>query len=76
VGNLNIHDSKQEIYPYIIDCICLNFSEKEALSYLHDKGFKICPPTYYRLKNEVKENTFQIKPNCVQGISNAAYGTN
>jgi hypothetical protein len=56
VGNLNIHDSKQEIYPYIIDCICLNFSEKEALSYLHDKGFKIGPPTYYRLKNEVKES--------------------
>jgi hypothetical protein len=37
--------------------MCLNFSEKEALSYLDNKGFKIGPATYYRLKNEVKGST-------------------
>jgi hypothetical protein len=46
-----------EIFPYIIDCMCLTISEKEALSYLKDKGFKIGPATYYRLKHEVKEST-------------------
>jgi ribosome-binding protein aMBF1 (putative translation factor) len=39
--------------------MCLNFSEKQALSYLDDKGFKIGPATYYRLKNEVKESTHE-----------------
>ena len=48
-----------EIFPYIIDCMCLYFSEREALSYLDDKGFKIGPATYYRLKNEVKESTHE-----------------
>ena len=48
-----------EIFPYIIDCMCLNISEKEALSYLKDKGFKIGPATYYRLKHEVKEFTHE-----------------
>ena len=43
-----------EIFPYIIDCMCLNISEKEALSYLKVKGFKIGPATYYRLKHEVE----------------------
>jgi hypothetical protein len=52
---LNIND--REIFPYIINCMCLNFSEKESLQYLYDKGFKIGPATYYRLKHEVKEST-------------------
>jgi hypothetical protein len=29
------------------------------LQYLDDKGFKIGPATYYRLKNEVKESTHE-----------------
>jgi hypothetical protein len=49
----------KEIYPYIIDCMCLNFSEHEALTYLEEKGFEISLRTYYRLKNEVKESTHE-----------------
>jgi hypothetical protein len=54
---LNIND--REIFPYIKDCMCLNLSEKESFKYLDDKGFKIGPATYYRLKNEVKESTHE-----------------
>jgi hypothetical protein len=47
------------IEPYIIDCMCLNISEKQALSYLSDKGYDISHSEYYRLKNEVKESTHE-----------------
>jgi len=47
------------IEPYIIDCMCLNISEKDSLKYLQDKGYKIGAATYYRLKHEIKESTPQ-----------------
>ena len=45
------------IQPYIIDCMCLNISEKESLEYLKDKGYPISRTELYRLKQEVKDST-------------------
>jgi hypothetical protein len=45
------------IEPYVIDCICLNFSEVQALEYLSSKGYDISPAEYYRIKNDIKYNT-------------------
>lgn len=47
------------IEPYIMHCMCLNFSEINALNYLKDKGYDISHSEYYRLKNEVKESTHE-----------------
>ena len=55
---MRINESKTVgIEPYIIECICLRLKEKEALTYLKDRGIKISPATFYRLKNEVKDTT-------------------
>lgn len=45
------------IEPYVIECICLNISEKESLQYLEDRGYSISSREFYRLKNEIKSNT-------------------
>ena len=45
------------IEPYIIECMCLNISEKESLSYLKDRGYSISPAEFYRIKNQIKEST-------------------
>lgn len=45
------------IEPYVIECICLNISEKESLKFLDDRGYKISSAEFYRLKNEIKSNT-------------------
>lgn len=45
------------IEPYIIECMCLNISEKESLQYLHDRGYKISKAEFYTIKNGIKENT-------------------
>jgi hypothetical protein len=47
------------IDPYIIDCMCLHISEKEALSYLSDKGYKIGRAEYYTLRKEVQDSTHE-----------------
>ena len=47
------------IEPYIIDCVCMNMREDQALDYLSDHGYDIARAQYYRLKNEVKENSHQ-----------------
>jgi hypothetical protein len=47
------------IEPYIIDCMCMRLDEKEALSYLEEKGYTISHTEYYRLKQEIKESTHQ-----------------
>ena len=52
------YDSKTAgIEPYIIECMCLRLHEKEALTYLSDKGYDISAAEYYRLKDEVKNST-------------------
>ncbi len=45
------------IIPYIIEVMVLRLREKEALSYLKDRGFKISHDFYYRLRKEVQQNT-------------------
>jgi len=47
------------ILPYIIECMCLRLKEKEALSYLDDKGFKISHDLYYRLRKKVIKTTHE-----------------
>jgi len=47
------------IFPYIIECMCLHISEKDSLSYLTKKGFKISRAEFYRLKKEVQESTYE-----------------
>lgn len=47
------------IEPYIIDCVCMNMKEDQALDYLSDHGYDIARAQYYRLKQEVKENSQQ-----------------
>jgi hypothetical protein len=37
--------------------MCLNISEKEALSYLEDRGYSISSRELYRIKNQIKEST-------------------
>ena len=49
----------EEISSYIIDCIVLRLHEKEALSYLKDKGFKISAAQYYKLKKQIQESGHQ-----------------
>lgn len=45
------------IEPYIIECMCLNISEKESLQYLDDRGYKISRAEFYTIKDEIKEST-------------------
>jgi len=48
-------DNTIAIIPYIIEVKCLRLKEKEALSYMEERGFKISHDLYYRLRKEVKE---------------------
>jgi len=52
------------IFSYIIYCTCLRLKERDALSYLKDKGFDISHAEYYRLKKEI-ENTTRERLNLV-----------
>lgn len=45
------------IEPFVIECMCLNISEKDSLAYLSDKGYKISATEFYRIKNDIKANT-------------------
>ena len=47
------------IEPYIIDCVCMNMKEDQALEYLSNNGYEISRAEYYRVKNEVKESSQQ-----------------
>jgi len=44
------------IIPYIIEVLVLRLKEKEALTYLEERGFTISHDLYYRLRKEVKES--------------------
>lgn len=53
---MRVKESKTTgIEPYIIECICLRLKEREALSYLSDKGYDISAAEYYKLKKEVQQ---------------------
>jgi hypothetical protein len=45
------------IESWVIDCICLNYSEEQALQYLSSKGYDINARTYYRVKKAIQEDT-------------------
>ena len=45
------------IEPFIIEIICLRLHEKEALSYLSDRGYDISRVELYSLKQEVQAST-------------------
>jgi hypothetical protein len=55
---MNTRETKTTgIEPYVIDCICLNYSEEQALQYLSTKGYDISRAELYRIKNDIKNNT-------------------
>lgn len=57
---MRVKDTKTKgIEPYIIDCVCMNMKEDQALDYLSSNGYDISRAEYYRLKNEVKESSQQ-----------------
>ena len=45
------------IEPYVIDSMCMNLNEKEALEYLDNNGYAISRAEFYRLKKEVQDST-------------------
>jgi hypothetical protein len=44
------------IEPYIIEVMCLRFSETVSLAYLKLKGYEISRAEFYNLKQEIKDN--------------------
>ena len=65
------------IEPYVIDCICLNYSEVQALAYLDSKGYDISRAELYRIKNDIKNNT-QSRLNLIgsEGFYGSTFGKN
>ena len=45
------------IEPYIIDVVCMQMHEHQALEYLDKNGYDISRAEYYSLKNELKESS-------------------
>src|SRR6476620_5635529 len=45
------------IEPYIIDVMCMQMHENQALEYLDKNGYDISRAEYYSLKNELKESS-------------------
>ena len=52
---MNTYDS---VKPFIIQTMVMKLSERESLSYLQDKGFKISVPYFYKLKRKIQESRF------------------
>jgi hypothetical protein len=50
--------TKETIKPYVIQCMAMNLSEKESLTYLNDRGFKISRQYFFKLKKSIKESRF------------------
>ena len=46
------------INPLIIQTMVMRLSEREALEFLKEKGFKISHDTYYRYKRKIQESRF------------------
>ena len=44
--------------PFIIQCMAMTLSEKESLTYLKDRGFKISRAYLYKLQKAIKESRF------------------
>ena len=44
--------------PLIIQVMAMNLSEKESLTYLEDRGFKISRAYFFKLQKQIKESRF------------------
>jgi hypothetical protein len=56
---LQTNERDRELLAHVIYCSCMRLKEKEALSYLSDKGYSIGAATYYRIKKEIEESTHE-----------------
>ena len=54
---LQANDRDRELISHVIYCTCMRLKEKEALTYLKDKGHNIGAATYYRIKKEIQDTT-------------------
>ena len=54
---LQANDRDRELIAHVIYCSCMRLKEKEALTYLKDKGYSIGAATYYRIKKEIQDTT-------------------
>lgn len=45
------------IEQWVITCMCLNYSEQQALAYLSDKGYEISARVFYRIKKQIQDST-------------------
>ena len=53
------NDRDRELIAHVIYCSCMRLKEKEAISYITDKGFDISTATYYRIKKEIEDSTHE-----------------
>jgi hypothetical protein len=49
---------KESIKPYVIQAMALTRTQKEALKYLADRGFKISRQYLTKLERQIKDNRF------------------
>jgi hypothetical protein len=49
---------KENLKPFIIQCMVMKLSEKESLQYLNDRGFDISAQYLYRLKKGIQHSRF------------------
>ena len=52
---MNRNDS---IKPLIIQTIVMRLTQNESMQYLHDRGFTISVPQFYRLKKSIQQSRF------------------
>lgn len=51
--------NRDTIRPYVIQTMIMRLTEKEALSYLKDRGFTISRESYYRSKRKIQQSRFE-----------------
>jgi len=58
-SNSNNHFSQKnnEVKPLVIQTMVMRMSEKQALTYLKDRGYNISVASFYRLKKDIQEST-------------------
>lgn len=49
---------KENLKPFIIQCMVMKLSEKESLQYLKDRGFNMSAQYLYRHKKKIKQSRF------------------
>jgi hypothetical protein len=46
------------IKPLIIQTMLMRLTQNESMQYLHDKGFEISVPQFYRIKRSIQQSRF------------------